>query len=111
MKVMFILYCHLLSVWGFPGGPGGKETAYQYRRHKKSEFDPWVGKIPWSRKWQPTPVFLSGKSMDRGAWQAPVLGAAKELDTTEHTHKHVVAYLCIFLGVIIQLSPKLIVLG
>jgi len=24
-------------------------------------FDPWVGKIPWRRKWQPTPVFLSGK--------------------------------------------------
>ena len=49
--------------------------------------------------------------MDRGAWQAPVLGAAKELDTTEHTHKHVVAYLCIFLGVIIPFSPKLIALG
>ena len=25
-------------------------------------FDPWVGKIPWGRKWQPTPVFLLGKS-------------------------------------------------
>ena len=25
-------------------------------------FDPWVGKIPWRRKWQPTPVFLHGKS-------------------------------------------------
>ena len=49
--------------------------------------------------------------MDRGAWQAPVLGATKESDMTEHTHKHVVAYLCIFLGVIIQFSPKLIVLG
>ena len=24
-------------------------------------FDPWVRKIPWSRKWQPTPVFLPGK--------------------------------------------------
>ena len=24
-------------------------------------FDPWVGKIPWRRKWQPTPVFLPGK--------------------------------------------------
>ena len=26
-------------------------------------FDPWVGKIPWRRKWQPTPVFLPGKSL------------------------------------------------
>ena len=28
---------------------------------KRPEFDPWVGKIPWRRKWQPTPVFLPGK--------------------------------------------------
>ena len=25
-------------------------------------FDPWVGKIPWKRAWQPTPVFLPGES-------------------------------------------------
>ena len=25
-------------------------------------FDPWVGKIPWRRAWQPTPVFLPGES-------------------------------------------------
>ena len=29
---------------------------------KKHEFDPWVGKIPWRRAWQPTPVFLPRKS-------------------------------------------------
>ena len=28
---------------------------------KKSGFDTWVGKIPWRRKWQPTPVFLPGR--------------------------------------------------
>ena len=37
----------------------GKESACQCRRHW---FDPWVMKIPWKRKWQPTPVFLPGKS-------------------------------------------------
>ena len=31
-------------------------------------FDPWVRKIPWRRKWQPTPGFLLGNPMDRGAW-------------------------------------------
>ena len=31
----------------------------------RSRFDPWIGKIPWRMKWQPTPVFLPGKSMDR----------------------------------------------
>ena len=38
---------------------GGKESTCQCRRHR---FDPWVWKIPWRRKWEPTPVFLSGKS-------------------------------------------------
>ena len=44
---------------GFPGG--GKESACQRRRQKRHRFNPWVGKIPWSRKWQPTPVFLPRK--------------------------------------------------
>ena len=47
---------------GFPGGTSGKESAFKCRRHKTHGFDPWVGKIPWRRKWQPTPVFLPGKS-------------------------------------------------
>ena len=42
----------------FLGGASGKEPSCQCRRHKICEFDPWVGKIPWRRKWQPTPVFL-----------------------------------------------------
>ena len=28
---------------------------------KRCRFDPWVGKIPWRRAWQPTPVFLPGE--------------------------------------------------
>ena len=51
------------------GGTSGKEPACQCRRHKKPGFNPWVGKIPWRRKWQPTPLFLS---RDRGAWLATV---------------------------------------
>jgi len=39
----------------------GKEFAGQCRRYKRIRFDPWVGKIPWRRKWQPTPLFLPGK--------------------------------------------------
>ena len=38
-----------------------KETACHYWRHKRHGFDPWVGNIPWKRKWQPAPVFLPGK--------------------------------------------------
>ena len=43
---------------GFLGGASGKESACQCRRHR---FNPWVGKIPRKRKWQPTPVFLPGE--------------------------------------------------
>ena len=39
----------------------------------------WIRKIPWRRKWQPTPVFLEywKNLMDRGAWQAIVHGVAR----------------------------------
>ena len=29
---------------------------------RRCGFDPWVGKIPWRRSWQPTPIFLFGES-------------------------------------------------
>ena len=50
-----------------------KESAFQCRRHR---FDPWVRKIPWSRKWSLQYSCLEN-SMDRRAWQATVHGAAK----------------------------------
>ena len=40
----------------------------------------------WRRQWHPTPVLLSGKSMDGGAWWAAVHGVAKSRDTTERLH-------------------------
>ena len=54
-----------------------------------------VGEGPWSRKWQPTPVFLSGKSMERRALWATVHGVAKSwtwlsmhMHMCAHTHTH-----------------------
>ena len=44
----------------FPSGASGKEFGCQCRRCKRQGFDPWVGKIPWWRAWQPTAVFLPG---------------------------------------------------
>ena len=38
-----------------------KESTCQLRGHRKCRFHPWVGKIPWRRKWQLAPVFLPGK--------------------------------------------------
>ena len=51
-----------VSKLGFPGGSSGKELSYQCRKRKRLGFDPWVKKIPWRRKWQPTPVFSPGES-------------------------------------------------
>ena len=45
----------------YSSGLRGKESACPCRRHKRPGFNPWVRKIPWSRKWQPAPVFLPGK--------------------------------------------------
>ena len=39
----------------------GKEFACQFWRHRRRVFDPWVGKIPWRRKWQTNAIFLPGK--------------------------------------------------
>ena len=46
----------------FPGGTSGKEPDCQFRRLRRHGFDPWVGKIPWRRAWQPTAIFLPGES-------------------------------------------------
>ena len=54
----------------------GKDSAHQCRSHRRRGFHPWVRKIPWRRKWQPTPVFLPGKSC-RGTWQATLHGVTK----------------------------------
>ena len=54
--------------------------------------DPLVGKIPWRRSWQPTPVLLPENPMDRGAWWATIHGVAKGQtglrDSHTHTHTH-----------------------
>ena len=47
--------------WGSPRGDNGRESVCQCRRRKRPGFNPWVGKIPWRRAWQPTAVFLPGE--------------------------------------------------
>jgi len=63
----------------------GRESACQRRR---CQFSPWVGKIPWRRKWQPTPVFLPGKSHGQRSLAGYSPWGCKELDMSEHTHTH-----------------------
>ena len=69
--------------WGLlPRWLSGKESACQCRRHT---FDPWVGKIPWRRPWQPTPVFLPGESHGQRSLAGTVHGVAKS-QTCLSTH-------------------------
>ena len=74
----------------FPRWHTGKQTACQCRKHKRHGFNPWVGKLPWKWKRQPALVFLPGKSLEKGTWQAIGHRDHKESDTTEHacTHTH-----------------------
>ena len=54
-------------------------------------FDPWVRKIPWRKKWHPTPVFLLEESHGQRSLAGYSLPwGRKELDTTEFacTHTH-----------------------
>ena len=57
----------------------GKESACQCRRCR---FDPSSGKIPWRRKWQPTPVFLPGKSHGQRSLEGLNPWGCKKLDMT-----------------------------
>ena len=59
---MIDIICNTYGIYimdGLPWWFSGKESTCQFRR---CEFNPWVRMIPWRRKWQPTPVFLPGRS-------------------------------------------------
>ena len=71
----------LLCFKGPPWWLSGEDSTCQFMRY---EFDPWVQKVPWRRKQQSIPVFLPGKSLDRGVWWATVHVVTKESDTTQH---------------------------
>ena len=59
---------------GLPKWLSSTQSACQCRRHR---FNPWVGKIPWRRKWQPTPVFLPRKSQQQKSLGATVHALTK----------------------------------
>ena len=86
-KVMSLLLKMLSRlVMGFPGGSEVKSICLECGRPR---FNPWVGKIPWSRKWQPIPVFLLGEFHGRKSLAGYRPWDHKESDTTEElTHPH-----------------------
>ena len=51
-----------MVLWGLGEGFPGGLVIDNLPANEGDEFDPWVGKIPWRRKWPPTPVFLPERS-------------------------------------------------
>ena len=72
-----------------PGGSNSKESVCLQSRRPR--FDPWVGKIPWRKEWQPTPVFLPREFHGQKSLAGYRPWGRRELDQTErltHTHTH-----------------------
>ena len=83
-----------MASWAFPGGSVVKESVCQCNRLGRCRFDPWVGKIPWSRKWQPLPVLLPGKSHGQRSLVGYSRWGWEESETTEHTLRYLHDFLC-----------------
>ena len=78
---------------GFPGGSSGKEPTCQCRRHRRLGFDLWVGKIPWRKAWQPTPIFLLGESHGQKSLADYSPQGRRESDMTEATYQAILLLL------------------
>ena len=61
---------------------------------RRCEFDPWVGKILWSRKWHPLQYICLENSTDRGAWWATVHGATESWTFSSVQFSHSVVSYC-----------------
>ena len=106
------IYTHTYIHTGIPKWLSSKESACQFRRHRRREFDPWVGKIAWRKGWQPTPIFLPGKFHGQRTWWATVHEVTKSWTRLSHwAHVHVyisvlVAQSCLTLCDTLDYSPQ-----
>ena len=62
---------------GFPRWCSGKESACQFRRHRRCEFHSQVRKIPWRRKCYPSQYSCLENPMDTGVWWAQSIGSQR----------------------------------
>ena len=82
------MYVDSIDCGDIPRWPSGEEPTWQCNRLKRCRFDPWVGKIPWRRKWEPTPVLLPRKSQGQRSLAGYSPWGHTKSDTTEDTHRH-----------------------
>ena len=69
--------------WSGFGASLVAQTVKNLSSVQETRFDPWVGKIPSGREWQPTPVFLPGEFHGQRSLAGYGSWGCKELDTTE----------------------------
>ena len=68
----------------------GEESAFLFWRLKRHGFHPWIQKIPWSRRWQPTPVSLPRESHgQRSLADCRGLQRVRHDQMTERAHTHI----------------------
>ena len=78
----FVLKLLTIQSLGFPDCSGVKNQPV-IQEIRRQGFDPWVGMISWTRKWQPTPAFLPGNSLGQRNLAAYSPWSHKESDMTE----------------------------
>ena len=86
-----------IKIFSIFQGIGSRKGAFQeaqWEWHQRRGFHLWVRKMPWSRKWQPTSVFIPGKFYGQKSlvgyspWAYKELGTTEWLNTHTHTHTH-----------------------
>ena len=85
LKMLATYLCMCETKLGLPKWLRGKEPACQCRRCR---VHPWVGKIPWSRKWESTPVFLPGRLHGQRSLAGCSPRGCKESGTNEGLSTH-----------------------
>ena len=100
-KYYFSIEVQLISI--FPGGAVVKNLPANDGNTKRHKFNSWVGKMLWSRKWQPAPVFLPGRShgqrclVDYSSW------GYSQTQLNNRTHAQLISDAVLLSGVLILL--------
>ena len=94
-ELFFFFNYTILSLMGFLGGSVVKNSSANAEDSGDPGFDPWIGRIPWRRKWQPTPVFLPGKAHGQKepsglqfGWWPRVFKKKKKIGTLDKSSPH-----------------------
>ena len=84
MQQKLTQHCNAIIHYFFLKGSLVAQVVKSLPAMQEAWFDPWV-KIPWRRKWQPSPVFLPGEAHEQRSLAGYSPWDRREPDTTEQT--------------------------